>query len=244
MRHKALRALLADILGRTALASAALGVVAIAAPAHSQIAIVDVDSYANAMRALKMIDQQVRQLQNEAQMLLRMDKQLDRIAFPEATSLLDKLDQIDRLIARAQTVNFQVMGLEDKLRTLYPTDFGQPVPRDQRLASARARLAASNDAFRRTMLVQSQIIEQIRDDAGTLSAAMARSQGAEGSLAAQQATNQLLALTAKQQMQLQQLMATQFRSDALEQQRQRTQADEARATTKKFLGTGSAYTPR
>lgn len=242
--QNAFRTLFAGMLGRTALASAGLGAVAIAAPAYAQIAVVDVDSYANAMRTLKMIDQQVRQLQNEAQMLLRMDKQLGRIAFPEAASLLDRLGQIDRLMAEAQAVNLQVTGLEDKLRALYPRQFDQLLQRDHRLARARARFDASNDAFRRTMLVQSRIVEEVRADAETLSAAIARSQGAEGSLAVSQATNQLLALAAKQQMQLQQLMAAQFRSDALEKQRQLTQAEEARAATRKFLGTGSAWTPR
>jgi type IV secretion system protein TrbJ len=63
-------------------------------------------------------------------------------------------------------------------------------------------------------------------------------------LQAQQATNQLLALTAKQQFQLQNLMAAQFRSESMEAAR-RTQAEtEAQAATKKFLGDGKAYTPR
>src|SRR3546814_13478331 len=66
---------------------------------------------------------------------------------------------------------------------------------------------------------------------------------AEGSLQAQQATNQLLALTAKQQFQLQHMMAAQFRSEAVEQARRATQPAEARAATKRFLGSGSAYTP-
>ena len=73
---------------------------------------------------------------------------------------------------------------------------------------------------------------------------VAKSQDAEGSLQVSQATNQLLALTAKQQFQLQHMMAAQFRSEAVEQSRRATQAAEARAATKKFLGSGSAYTPQ
>jgi P-type conjugative transfer protein TrbJ len=240
----AFRKSLVSALGRAVLVSAGTGMAVVASPAQAQISIVDVDSYANAVRTLKMIDQQVRQLQNEAQMLLRMDRQLGRIGFPEVPALLDTLGQIDRLMTQAQTVNLDVDGLEDKLRTLYPRSFDQLLRRDQRLAAAKARFDASSDAFRRTMLVQSRIVENVRGDAEALSGAIARSQAAEGSLAAQQATNQLLALTAKQQFQLQQLMAAQFRSDAIEKQRQLTQAEEARAATKKFLGTGSAYTPR
>src|SRR3546814_20477972 len=72
---------------------------------------------------------------------------------------------------------------------------------------------------------------------------VARSQGAEGSLQAQQATNQLLALTAKQKFQLQHMMAAQFRSEAVEQARRAKQAAEARAAPKRFLDSGSAYTP-
>src|SRR3546814_8738128 len=75
------------------------------------------------------------------------------------------------------------------------------------------------------MSVQSGIVENVRDDAQTLSQIVAKSQGAEGSLAAQQATNQLLALATKQQFQLQNLMAAQFRTDSLAAAR-RTQRSE------------------
>ena len=94
------------------------------------------------------------------------------------------------------------------------------------------------------MSVQAQVVGNVREDTEALAAIVARSQGAEGSLQAQQATNQLLALTAKQQFQLQEMMAAQFRSEAQEQARQATQAAEARAATKRFLGSGSAYTPK
>src|SRR3546814_1708620 len=50
------------------------------------------------------------------------------------------------------------------------------------------------------LTVQSQVVENIHNDVATLADIVARSQGAEGSLQAQQATNQLLALTAKQQI--------------------------------------------
>jgi len=98
--------------------------------------------------------------------------------------------------------------------------------------------------FRQTMTVQAQVVENVRDDALTLSELVAKSQGAEGSLQAQQATNQLLALTAKQQFQLQSLMAAQFRAESIEQARRVQAESEARAATRKFLGTGKAYTPQ
>ena len=97
--------------------------------------------------------------------------------------------------------------------------------------------------FQQTMTVQAKVVENVRDDAQVLSEIVAKSQGAEGSLQAAQATNQLLALTAKQQFQLQQMMAAQYRSESIEQARRVQEAQEARAATRKFLGNGKAYTP-
>src|SRR3546814_3224978 len=89
----------------------------------------------------------------------------------------------------------------------------------------------SMGAFRQTMTVQAQVVENIQSDTQVLADIVARSQGAEGSLQAQQATNQLLALTAKQQFQLQHMMAAQFRSEAVEQPRRpRQEAEIGRAS--------------
>src|SRR3546814_16651843 len=63
-------------------------------------------------------------------------------------------------------------------------------------------------------------------------------QGAEGSLQVSQATNQLLALATKQQFQLQNLMAAQFRKESLEAARRGQSAIEARERTTRFLGDG------
>jgi len=100
------------------------------------------------------------------------------------------------------------------------------------------------DAYKHTMTVQAQVVENVSADAQTLSDIVSRSQGAEGSLQAQQATNQLLALTAKQQFQIQTLMAAQYRADATEAARRVQAEQEARTATQKFLGTGHAYTPQ
>jgi hypothetical protein len=124
-----------------------------------------------------------------------------------------------------------------------PKDDAQPADDKPALLPKIARLDASMGAFRQTMTVQAQVVENVQSDTEALADIVARSQGAEGSLQAQQATNQLLALAAKQQFQLQHMMAAQFRSEAIEQTRRATQAAEARAATKKFLGSGSAYTP-
>src|SRR3546814_17217392 len=94
-------------------------------------------------------------------------------------------------------------------------------------------------AFRQTMGVQSRIVENVRDDAQVLEAIVGKSQGAEGALQAQQATNQLLALTAKQQFQIQNLMAAQFRSDAIAQARAGQVAPDAPDAPNTFLCHGT-----
>jgi P-type conjugative transfer protein TrbJ len=218
-----------------------------ATPAHAQITVFDPTNYAQniltAARTLQSVNQQIQQLQNEAQMLVNQGKNLARIDFPQLDALRQKLAEIDRLMGRAQAIDFRVDQLDDKFQSLFPQDFSSALRTDARVRDARTRLDASMGAFRQTMTVQAQVVENIQSDTQALAEIVARSQGAEGSLQAQQATNQLLALSAKQQFQLQHMVAAQFRSEAVEQARRATQAAEARAATKRFLGSGSAYTP-
>ena len=58
-------------------------------------------------------------------------------------------------------------------------------------------------AFRQTLTVQSQVAQNVQSDTTTLSTLVTASQGAVGSLQVSQATNQLLALSIKQQLQIQ-----------------------------------------
>ncbi|PZU56175.1 MAG: P-type conjugative transfer protein TrbJ [Sphingobium sp.] len=229
--------------------SLTMGLLTASTPAQAQFGgiVFDPSNYAQniltAARTLQTVNQQIQQLQNEAQMLINMGKNLSRIDFPQLDAIRTRLAEIDRLMGRAAAIDFKVDELDDKFANLFPKDFSAALRTDARVRDARGRLDASMDAFRQTMTVQAQVVENVRDDTQALAQIVAKSQGAEGSLQAQQATNQLLALTAKQQFQLQHMMAAQFRSDSIEKARQATQAAEARAATKKFLGSGSAYTP-
>jgi P-type conjugative transfer protein TrbJ len=73
---------------------------------------------------------------------------------------------------------------------------------------------------------------------------VAASDSAVGSLQAQQATNQLVALSTKQQLQIQNLMAAQYRAEALEEVRKAEAERAARTSTDRSLGPGHAYTPQ
>lgn len=237
---------IAALLGTAALGSLGAGLLT-SAPAHA-IPVFDAANYAQnlltAARTLQQINQQIQSLQNEAAMLANQAKNLTRIDFPQLRALQQKLTEIDRLMGQAQGIDFRLDRIDEQFRRLFPDAFGEALRTDQRVRNARSRLDTSMGAFRQTMAVQAKVVENVRDDAQTLSEIVSRSQGAEGSLQAQQATNQLLALTAKQQFQLQHMMAAQFRSEAIEQARRIQEGDEARAATRRFLGTGKAYTPR
>ena len=196
-----------------------------------------------AARTLQQINQQIQSLQNEAQMLANEAKNLAKIDFPQMAALQQRLAEIDRLMGQAQGIDFKFDRLDEQFRAAFPADFGHLATRDARIAAARAKLDAEMASFRHAMAVQSGIVENVRSDAEALQAIVARSQGADGALQAAQATNQLLALAAKQQFQIQQLMAAQFRETTLERARRAQGEREAREKAKRFLGDGKAWTP-
>lgn len=195
-----------------------------------------------AARSLEQINHQIHSLQNEAAMLQNMARNLERIDFPQLGRMTSALQRIDTLMGQARGVDFRVDQLDDRFRAMFPGAVDTAVRSDSRVAAARSRLDAAMAGFRQSMTVQAQVVANVREDEALLEQLVARSQNAVGSLQVQQATNQLLALSAKQQLQLQSLMAAEFRSQALERARQAQAETEARAATRRFLGSGRAYT--
>ena len=216
------------------------------APAHA-IPVFDSTNYSQnlltAARTLQQINQQIQSLQNEAQMLSNQQKHLKSIDFPQMTAIEQRLREIDRLMGQAQGIDFRVDRLDEQFRQAFPTSFEHLARRDSRIASAKERLETEMAAFRQAMSLQSGIVENVRVDAETLKAIVEQSQGAEGGLQASQATNQLIALTAKQQFQIQQMMAAQFRAEAIERATRGQIEREARESARRFLGDGKAWTP-
>ncbi len=166
------------LLGAASLGSLAAGVFT-STPAQA-IPVFDAANYTQnvltAARTLQQIDQQIRSLQNEAAMLTNMAKNLSRVNFPELRALQQKLVEIDRLMGQAQGIDFRVDQLDEKFRRLFPDAFDQALRTDQRVRNARNRLDTSMGAFRHTMTVQAQVVENVRDDAQALSAIVATSQ--------------------------------------------------------------------
>jgi P-type conjugative transfer protein TrbJ len=216
-------------------------------PAAAQIGVFDPTNYAQnllqAARALEQINNQIRSLQNEAAMLQNMARNLERLDVPQLQQVNSAMQRIDQLMGQARGIDFRVDRLDERIRALFPGAAGTALRRDQRVAQARTRLDAAMDGYRHTMGVQAQVVENVRADAAVLADLVGRSQGAVGALQASQAANQLLALSIRQQFQLQNLMATEFRDAAVERVRRVQAEEDGRAATRRFLGSGRAYTP-
>ena len=219
-----------------------------ATPAEAQITVFDPSNYSQnlltAARSLTQINNQVRMLQNQAQSLINQAKNLTTISFPEVQKITQTLQQIDQLMGQAQGIQFKVSNLDQQFKSLFPSSFNQTLTNNQHVVEARARLDTSMAAFKQTMTVQAQVVENIAADEATLNGIVARSQGAEGGLQVSQATNQLLALVVKQQFQIQNLMAAQYRAEAIERAIGGQAQSDAQSATAKFLGSGKAYTPQ
>ncbi|MEZ5832924.1 MAG: P-type conjugative transfer protein TrbJ [Dongiaceae bacterium] len=215
-------------------------------PASARI-VFDPTNYAQnllqAARALEQIQNQVTSLQNEAQMLTNMAlnlKQLDVTSLGEITGALRR---IDRLMSQAEGIAFDVQQTTVVLQRQFPKEYDAATTTNEAVNDAVARWRSAMDAYRHTMTVQAQVVENVQADSATLARLVAASDSAVGSLQAQQATNQLVALSAKQQLQIQNLMAAQYRAEALEQARKAEAEQAARKATDRFLGSGHAYTP-
>ena len=247
MRFLTRKYLIAGALSVGATASLVVGVAVPSTPAQA-IVVFDPSNYSQNLltvaRTLTQINNQIQSLQNEANMLINQAKNLTRIDFPELQAITQTLQQIDRLMGQAQGIRFQVSGLDQQFRQMFPQSFGQALRTNDQVIAARARLDTAMSAYQQTMTVQAQVVENVATDAQTLASIVAKSQGAEGALQAQQATNQLLALTAKQQFQIQNMMAAQYRAETIERAREAQAQIDAQAATTKFLGSGTAYTPQ
>ena len=222
------------------LAAAAASLIAIAPAAHAQWVVIDPTNLAQnimtAANTLEQINNQIKQLQNQARNLTSLD-------FSALGELRAALAATNQLIQQGQGLAFNVAQMEMDFRRLYPQSYSAAISGTQMATDARTRWTNSLEALRTAAKVQSQAVQNFTSDERTLTNLVNRSQSAAGALQAMQATNQLLALQSRQAMQAQQLQITQDRAEALEQARQVAVQERAREVRRRFQGDGTAYTP-
>ncbi len=214
----------------------------------AQFAVIDASNLAQnvlqAARVLQEINNQIQSLQNQATMLQNMGRNLTSLNVSSLTGITNDLQQIGNLMNQAQGIAFDVQSVETLFNQQYPQTYGAGTSIPQLLSDAQARWQNARSAFQQTLMVQSQIAQTVQSDTGKLSTLVTASQGAVGSLQAQQATNQLLALSIKQQLQVQTLLAAQGRAEALNDASNAEAEQEGQAALSTFLGGSNAYTPQ
>lgn len=196
----------------------------------------------SAVRALESIQNQVRQLQNEADQIVRMDRNLQSLSGTVAPDLQRTLSQLRARIAEGDALALKVRETEAAYDRLYPKAFSDALTSDDLVRSAKSRWDETHATFRRAALMQAEIADQAETDGRLLDQIAARSSGAVGGLQAAQAGNELAALQVKQSLQLQTLLAAQSRAETTARARDLTAEVEGRQRLKTFLGDGRAYT--
>jgi P-type conjugative transfer protein TrbJ len=196
-----------------------------------------------AVRTLEGIQNQVRQLQNQAEQLLRMNINLQPLSGGIGTDLQTTLAQLRARISEGDALALKVRETDADFERLYPKTFADTVSSDELLRAARSRWEEAHASFRRAALLQGQVSEAVDGDGRLLDRVLLRSQGAVGALQATQAGNELTALNVKQALQLQALLAAQQRADTAERLRGMVAEEEARQRFRTFVGNGRAYSP-
>jgi P-type conjugative transfer protein TrbJ len=216
--------------------------------AHAQWVVVDptnlVQNTLTAVRTLEQINNQIQQLQNQAQSLINQGRNLASLPFNVVNRLRSTLASTQQLITQAQGLAFQVQSMDQQFARLYPEQYAATVSGNQMYQDAHQRWQNTLNGLQTAMQMQAQVSQNVTDDQSVLTDLVGQSQSATGALQAMQATNQLLALQAKQSIQGQQLQLTQGRAAALELARQAAAVERGREVTRRFLGTGTAYTPQ
>ncbi len=229
------------------LAAASVALLGMTAPGASALTVFDPWNYKEnlltAIRSLEEINNQIKQLTNEAQMLLKMDQNLETLGSSIGGDVKGSLDQMQALIKKADGLALTVTETESEMKRLFPAEYASALSGDENLKLAENRWKETLSAFKRSMSLEAQIAETNADDGGTLADLLSKSSGAIGNLQAQQAGNELVGLSVKQQLQLQTLLAAEQRANSLDRARALSSQEVSRLRFKSFLGDGTAYTP-
>ena len=215
-------------------------------PAHA-ITVFDPWNYKEnlltAIRSLEEINNQVKQLTNEAQLLMKMDLNLEQLGSSVAGDLQNSMGEIKSLLDQANGLALSVTETDAKLKDLFPDDYAEALTNDQSLAQAKSRWTETLSAFKRSMSLEAKVVENTTEDGNVLADLLSKSSTAVGNLQVQQAGNELVGLSVKQQLQLQNLLAANQRAQSLERARNLASQEEARLRFKTFAGDGQAYSP-
>jgi P-type conjugative transfer protein TrbJ len=211
----------------------------------AQVVVFDPSNYGQnlltAARALEQINNQIKSLENQAQMLINGARNLTNLPTSVVGQLTAHINTINSLIAQAEGLSFNVQKINADFARLYPRQYTAATSSNQMVQDATLRWDNTYQALRQAILTQATIASALDQDGQTLRTLMTNSSGAVGSLQAQQSGNELLALQIKQTLQAHALAATQARAETLRAVEQQASAEASRERFIRFIGDGHAY---
>jgi type IV secretion system protein TrbJ len=188
-----------------------------------------------AIRELQQVENEVQQLENEA-------KNLEHLNINTLARLQALLATTQQLLNQTGGIAFQLTQAQATFRQFYPNSY-EGASGDQMIADAQARWTNSHEALRTAIALQAQAAQNEPTDQGVLSDLISSSQAADGALQAMQATNQLLAFTARHLLQSEHLAISQDRAIAAETARAVESQERARVMRERFMTGVANYDP-
>jgi P-type conjugative transfer protein TrbJ len=195
-----------------------------------------------AARALEQINQQIAQLQNEAQMLINDARNLASLPQSSLQALQQSVQETQALLGEAQRIAYDVQAIDEA----FATDYGaaSTTATDQALIDgARDRWQTTVGGLQDAMRVQAGVVGNIETGRAEMEDLVGASQNATGALQATQAGNQILALQSQQIMDLTALLAAQGRAASLAAAAETAAQEQAAEQRRRFLEPGTGYRP-
>lgn len=232
------------LLGASMFVLPVAGLAVLPTPAQAWRVVFDPTNYAQnvmqAARALQQVNQQITQLQNEAQMLVNQARNLTKLPYSAAQQLQANIQRTQDLMHEAQNIAYEVAEIDHAFDTTYGS--ASLTATDQQLvADARSRWQNTVGGLQDALRTQATVVGNIETSRAEMQALVERSQSAAGALSAIQAGNQLVALQAQQLADLSALMASNGRAQALRAAEQASAAEQGREQRRRFLAPGNGY---
>ena len=223
---------------RNILLTAVVMPLAFSTPAHAIFGFGDIvidptnliQNVLTATRTLQQVQIQIQSLRNQAQHLVSQ-------GFDVSGDLNQTLNEITRLTNEARALTYRIDQIERAFESHFPDAYADWSVTEQ-AQIADAQQDAAREAYRDSVMMQAQIVEAVQADARNLDNLIFASQSSVGELSAMQAGNQITALSAKQTMQMQEMMASQYRAQAIERSRAIYQEQAGAARHESFMGRG------
>ena len=127
-----------------------------------------VQNIVTATNTLEQINNQITQLQHEAQMLVNQAEDLKRLDYGSIEHLKRLLERIDTLMREADEISYEVEESERRYEEAFPESY-EDVSNAEITAQAKDQWRLSRGSFAGAVQVQSGIVSAIADSQGTLS---------------------------------------------------------------------------